>query len=897
MKALLNLFRRRSIDRDVADEIQSHIEEKTAELIESGISEREARSRAHREFGNAGLITESSRAVWGWTWLERLGQDLRYALRMMVRTPGFTAVALLSLALGIGANTAIFGLLDVILLRTLPVDRPEELQLVSVKWKASAKPNPYFSYPAYQTLRDNNHTLSGLAATGTFTWRDRSFSGDGVWRAGTLVSGNYFDVLGVPAAIGRTLTAEDDAVEGQGRADGTLPAVLSYTYWRRAYNRDPGVIGRAINVNGAWATVVGVAAPGFFGIQVGYSPDVFVPMLSQPVTSPPRNILHDTPQGGSTTWLTIMGRFKPGVAESSARADLSVGIRPYEITRQGPADRAKGPAAAIGFEPGGRGLSRVRDRFSDPLKVLMALVGIVLLIACANLANLLTARTGARRREIAVRLAIGASRARIVRQLFTESLLLALAGGGLGLLFAFWSSGLLIRMLPVTQVPVAVSLTPDARLLAFTFSLSVLTALLFGVAPALRETWAAVQESLRQTRGHSGRAPRFDFSKALVVVQIALAAPLLVGAGLFIATLRNLVTQEAGFFRQNVVQVRFGFDAARIPQKQWDATYVQLLDRVKAAPGVRAASLANRGVMEEGRTQSGPLNVPGYTFAPGELRELPETYIGTEYFSALGIPLRLGRFFTPLEEAGGAGVVIVNETMAQRYFAGRNPIGLTYSLGSGAKGIEIVGVVADAKYNDFRESSVAMAYYPWRQVAPVRLNSVVVRTQGDTASNIQSLRHAFASVHPDLFQQARTLDSQIDESLVRERMLARLSGFLGLLALLVASVGLYGVLSYGVTRRTAEIGVRVALGARPSSVAAMVFRQTVGMVAIGVVLGTALSIALSRLAKSFLYGLEPNDPMVVAASAVILAIVAVAAAYLPARRASRVDPLVALRHE
>jgi predicted permease len=891
MKSLWNLLRLRRLHEDAAGEIESHIEEKTAELVDAGLPEPEARARARREFGNVALTVETSRAVWGWTWLERLAQDLRYGVRMLARTPGFTAVAILSLALGIGANTAIFGLLDVILFRMLPVERPEELRLVGVRWTPEAeKPTLAFSYPCFRLMRDSNQSFRELAASATFQWRDKSVSGDGAWHNGQMVSGNYFPVLGVGAALGRVLGPADDVVEGTGRPDG-IPAVLNYAYWRRALGSDPGVLGRQINLNGAWATVVGVASPEFFGTIVGASPDVFVPVLAQPSVSPPDNLLHEKPGGGSSTWIIAFGRLKPGVPEAQAQAELTVAAHQYRRTRLSPADRDKPVLSRVVLEPGSRGLSRLRDRFSEPLTIVMALVGAVLLIACANLANLMLARTAARRREIAIRLAIGAPRSRIVRQLLTESVLLAVLGGAIGLAFALWSGGLLVRMLPAAPVPFTVNLAPDARLLAFTFGLATLTGLLFGVAPAIRETRTSLNESLQRTR-------RFDLSRALVVVQIALAAPLVVGAGLFIGTLRNLVTQDAGFLRENVIQLRILPDVTGIPRPQWSSLYEQVLERVKAVPGVRAATLANRGLMEEGTTATGPIHVPGYTFAAGERKALPETYVSLDYFEASGIPLRMGRLFTPAEAEGKTHVAVVNETMARRYYPGRNPVGLTYDLGSNpATRLEIVGVVADARYNDLRNETVPMAYYPWRQVGTPRMSSIMVRTRGDAAAIAPALRQAIASIHPDLFFQSRTLADQIDESLVRERMLARLSGFLGLLALVVACVGLYGVLSYGVTRRASEIGVRVALGASPSSVAGMVLRQTAGLIAMGVGAGIGLSLALTRLTATFLYGVKPNEPAVLAAAAFAMATVGLLAAYLPARRASRVDPLVALRHE
>jgi predicted permease len=882
-----NIRRRRN---EVDDEIAGHIEEKTAELIADGVPPREARARARREFGNVGLISENSRSVWGWTWLERLTQDLRYGVRMLARTPGFTAVAVLSLALGIGANTAIFGLLDVILYRMLPVERPEELKYIGVRWTPEVKkPELGLTYACFRLMRDGNQSFRELAASGTFQFRDKSATGDGAWHSGQMVSGNYFSVLGVGPALGRVLGPADDVVEGTGRADG-IPAVLNYAYWRRALGGDLGVLGRQINVNGAWATVVGVAAPEFFGTVVGSSPDVFVPALAQPSVSPPDNLLHDPPRG-TTTWIIAFGRLKSGVAEAQAQAELSVVAQQYRWSRMSPADRDKPIASRVVLEPASHGLSRLRERFSEPLRIVMALVGIVLLIACANLANLMLARTAARRKEIAVRLAIGAPRSRIIRQLLTESVLLAVIGGAIGLVFALWGGGLLVRMLPPAPVPFSVNLAPDGRLLAFTFGLATLTGLLFGVAPAIRESRSGANAGLK-------REPRVDLSRVLVVVQIALAAPLVVGAGLFLGTLRNLVTMDAGFQRQNMIQVRLNPDGAQVPRDQWPTMYNQVLERVKTVPGVLAVSLANRGLMEDGLTASGPLNVPGYTFRQDEKRSLPETYMSTEYFTASGIPLRLGRFFTPGEEEGKQHVAVVNETMAQRYFPGKNPVGLFYEMGTPpATRIEIVGVVADAKYNDLRQATPPMAYYPWRQVGTPRLNSVMVRTQGDATAIAPALRQAVTSIHPDLFILSRTLTSQMDETLVRERMLARLSGFLGVLALLVACVGLYGVLSYGVTRRTAEIGIRVALGAQPSWVAALVLRQTATLVSIGIAAGLGLSLALTRLTEAFLYGVKPNDPVVIAAAAVALAAVGLAAAYLPARRASRVDPLIALRHD
>ena len=451
---MIRLFDRLRWKRSIAAELEAHIEEKTADLMDSGVPETEARQRARREFGNAALIAEDSRAVWGWAWLDHVGQDLRYAFRMLRRNPGFTAVAVLSLALGIGANTAIFSLLDTLVLRTLPVANPQELWAVALSG-SSGKLSSAHSYPLYVLWRDHNRSIGPLAAGGSFTWRDTSAGSDRAAHVGQYVSGNYFEVLGVPALMGRTIAPSDDSIEGRGGAQGAV-AVLGYGYWSRVFQRDPAVLGQNINVNGVWLTVIGVTPPEFFGIQVGSSPDIFIPMQLQPAITGPENLLHNV-KNSETTWVTVIGRIKPNLSPARIKSDLTPLYRQYALTRMNPAAQTdflsgkKPLGQSIVLDPASRGFSRLRERFSEPLQVLMVLVAIVLLIACANVANLLLARGNARRREIAVRLAIGAGRARILRQLLAESLVLSLAGGVIGLVFALWSSRLLIGMLPQGQ--------------------------------------------------------------------------------------------------------------------------------------------------------------------------------------------------------------------------------------------------------------------------------------------------------------------------------------------------------------------------------------------------------------------------------------------------------------
>jgi predicted permease len=910
MNWLRSAIRTWRVRRAVTEEIDAHLEEKVADLMDSGLPEREARLRARREFGNAALATEDSRDVWGWIWLERFAQDVRHGARLMIRNPGFTAVAVLSLALGIGANTAIFGLLDKIVLSMLPVRNPEELRMVEIaRTGARGAPSELaagYTYTQYALWRDRNRSFAALAAVNSgMRWRDQS-AGDKAWHLGQFVSGNYFDVLGVPAAIGRLLTPADDSIEGAGGPNGPV-AMLSDRYWRSAFDANAGVIGKQINVNGAWVTIVGVAPPGFLGMQVGSAPDIFVPLHLQPVIAPDGvswpSWLRDPPRG-STTWVRVFGRLKPGLSEAQAKADLMATYEGYQVSRMSARDRAAylaGERRLIGsvvLPPGGRGFSQLRARFSDPLKVLMAVVGMVLLIACANLANLLLARGNARGREIAVRLAIGAPRGRIVRQFLTESGMLAFSGGALGLLFAYWSGRSLLGTLPQPQGPIALDVTPDAHVLAFTFGASAVSALLFGLIPALRATRHNIGDAMKQTGGAAATRSGFHMDKLLAAVELALAVPLLAGAGLFIGTLRNLTTLDAGFIRQNVLQARIDVDRARIPKSQWQAVYDRLVERATAVPGVRAVSLANHGLIaQDGATSSGPVHFPGYRFQEGESRNLLETYVGLDYFSAAGIPLRSGRLFDARDGLNARQLAIVNETLARQYFGGRNPVGLRFGIGDDPDNIEIIGVVADAKYFNLRQDPVPMAYYPFQEVMPARMNSLIVRARGGATTVAASLRDAIMGVRPDLLQDVRTLSSQIDDSLFTERMLAQISGFFGTLALALTCIGLYGIVAQGVTRRIREIGIRIALGAGRGEVIRMVLRETLVLSLAGLAIGTPLAFGLTRLIGSFLYGVKTNDPAVLGGALLTLLAASMLAGYLPARRAARIDAIAALRCE
>jgi predicted permease len=897
MKRLLERLR---IRRSIGEELDAHLEEKTAALMESGLTEAEARLRARREFGNVALIAEDSRKSLGWTWFDNFVVDLRYAFRTLRRSPGFTAVTILSLAMGIGANTAIFSLLDALVLKMLPVADPQELRAIGLS-ETTGKARTAHSYPLYVIWRDHNRSLGALAAAGTTSWRDTSAGSNRALHTGAFVSGNYFDVLGVPALIGRSIRPADDSIEGAGGPQGAV-AMLSYRYWTGAFQRDPAALGKSINVNGVWLTVVGVTPSEFFGTQVGSSPDIFLPITLQPLVMAPENLLHNV-NNSETTWVTVLGRLRPGLSQAQVRSDLTQLYAQYALTRMRPTDQrafesGKKPLSeSIVLEPAARGFSKLRERFSQPLQVLMALVAMVLLIACSNVANLMLARANTRQREIAVRLAIGAGRFRILRQFLVESLVLSLAGGALGLVFAVWSGRLLVGMLPQGEPPLLLEIGPDTRVLGFTLAISMLTGLLFGLAPAWRAIRLTGNAGLNHQRTHGGGTPGLGNGKPVVVVEFALAVQLLVGAGLFIGTLRNLDSVPAGFDRQNVLQLGIDVDAAGLPRSQWTSVYDHLAGSIAAVPGVTASSLVNHGLIEAGMGRSGPVHFPGYTFQPGESRQLAETFTGPHYFRAAGIPLRMGRIFTGTDGSSSVQVAVVNEELVRRYFAGRNPIGQRYGFGDSPDQIEIVGVVADAKYNDLRQESTPMAYYPWRQAMPARLNAAIVRTQGDPTALAEALRRAVTSVHPDIFKDAHTLRSQIEDSLLRERLLADLSGFLGALSMLLACVGIYGVMAYGVTRRTSEIGVRMALGAVPGDVVRMMLREALLLALLGIAIGLPVALWLAHFTRSFLFGVRPNDPIVLVAAGTLLLLVCALAAWLPASRAARIDPNTALRYE
>jgi predicted permease len=820
--------------------------------------------------------------------------DLRLALRTLARNPGFAAVTVLSLALGIGANTAIFSVVDAVVLKMLPVRDPERLVTV-----ASAHPRGVsfgFSHPLYVDLRDGGAKQVELIASAT-TALSLAAGGQTDRALGEIVSGNYFPVLGVRPALGRLLGPEDDRNPG-----GHPVAVLSHGLWRRRFGGDPSVVGAVISLNARAFTVVGVAAANFTGVRVGMAPEIWAPMAMQVELMPGWKALGDRRR----SWLELLGRLRPGVTLPQAQAALGPAFQ-QAMEQWGRSLSPGVPPAALRslaeqrllLQDGAQGRSFLRQFAARPLLVLMAVAGFVLLIACANVANLLLARAAGRSREIAVRLALGASRGRLVRQLLAESLLLSLAGGLAGLLVALPAGSLLLSLLPQGPEPVVLDVRTDWRAIAFTFAVSILTAVLFGLAPAFESTRAALVPALKEEAGMAARSGRLMLRKALVAGQVALSLLLLAGAGLFLRTLWNLRELDPGFRREQVLLATLDPSLGGYDDAQASSFYRQLLDRVSGLPGVRAAALARTAVLS-GMGMRRTMSVAGYQPQPGEDMNMNINFISPGYFRALGIALPAGRDFDARDREGAPRVAIVNETLARRFWPRKDPIGqrLQTGLPGNFVDIEVVGVARDSKYRTLREQTPATVYVPFVQEARIGEMTLHVRSAGDPLSLAAAVRGAVGEMarHLPVFQ-VRTLEDQTDAALAQERMTATLTGFFAALALLLAAVGLYGVIAYVVAGRRREIGIRMALGAGRWSVVALVLRESLLMVGIGLAIGLALSAWAIRLVASQLYGVGPADPLTLAAGVGLLAVAALLAAFLPARRAAAVDPVRALRYE
>jgi predicted permease len=836
--------------------------------------------------------------------MENLLQDIRFGLRTLGKNPGFAIVAILTLALGIGANAAIFSLTDQVLLRLLPVEHPRELVVLSSPGRSWGRTwsdgdgSTSFSYPTYKEIRDRNEVFAGLLAR-FHVQVSVAGQGESQLAEAELVSGNYFQVLGVRPFLGRVLTAQDETAPGANPV-----AVLSYGYWTRHFGSDPNILNKQLAVNGNSLTVVGVARPGFTGVQVGQIPDLFIPITMKAQMTPNWDGLADR----GDHWVATMGRLKPGMSTTKAEAGLLPMYRAILETDAIPQKFSHGGAhekeflgRKIVLDSGSHGRPILQQDAKQPLLVLMAMVGLVLLIACANLAGLLIARGEGRQREIAVRLALGAGRARLVRQLMTESLILALAGGAAGLALASWMLSVIVNSIPESQGASGLAAQIDYRVLIFACVVSLVTGVLFGLAPAIRATRTDLQSVLKdQGANVSGGKANVRVRKSLLVSQIALTAVLLAAAGLFAHSLLNLKTQDLGVRPDHVLEFSVSPELNRYTPAQTIALADRIRKGIEPLPGVRAASESEIPMLANSNSSSN-ITVPGYNAQEDEDMNVDHNAVGPDFLATMGIPLLNGREFTESDSSTSPKVAIINEAMARRFFAGRNPIGLSFGFGSGKDtklDTEIVGVVKDSKNTDVKTEARPFVFLPYSQSEHAGNATFYVRTNQDPVALTVTVRNLIQGFDGSLpVYGVKTLTAQVDEIMFTDRLVTIFSLCLGLLASLLAAVGLYGVMAYVVARRTREIGIRMALGATQKNVAWMILREIIGMLAVGLCVGLIAAYGIGKVIESLLFGVKAGDPIVFVIAAGLLVAVALLAGWLPSRKAANVDPMLALRYE
>jgi predicted permease len=907
-----SLFRPSQRNAEIEADVRSFRESSVEYKMRNGMSREDAECAARAEISSVEMIRHK---VWatGWESLaESLWKDALYGLRQVLRSPGLSIVAILSLALGIGANTAIFTVIDDLLLKQLPVHDPKMLVSFgdgsSGGIVASSSPGPYdiFPYDFYRRIAGRQDELDGICAFASFPTvvsvrSTSSTAGPATQAQSHLVSGTFFSVLGAQPLLGRVFSADDTATEGRNAV-----AVISHRYWQESLSADPSVIGRSITINGTSFTVIGVMPAAFYGVDLNeQSPDMWLPITMQPaVMMTPRSLLN--PDG--LFWIHLMARRRPDVSVAQAQAWATTEFQRFLTEREGaqisPLRRQQISGTSIPLLPGGTGLSHMREAYQTPLTVLMIMVGLVLLIACANLANLLLAKAASREREFCARLALGSSRGRIVRQILTEALVLAFIGGALGLGLAFWGTHILIHFMDREAAHTALSATPDLRVLLFTFATCVVTAALFGIAPALRgartNVAGALSGSTRTTGGTAASSNHF-LPKILIVVQVTLSLVLLTVAGLLLRTLVNLRAQDIGLDRSNVLLVSTNFKFAGYQPERLNALYDQILTRIDALPGVRLASLAGGPPMSRG-TWGSPIDLDGRPTPPTEDISTDLNRVSVGYFETLGVPLLRGRTIQSEDKADSVKSAVVNKTFADRYFRNGDAIGHTFTIADpAAPGVwHIVGIVRDSKHRSPAEKPQPFAFLAVTQLTGDDQYTywLQIRSVADPAKITGEVRATLAGIDPNLpILQTQTIDEELDNVIDEQRFVSKLAGFFALLALTLACIGLYGVMTYSVVRRTSEFGIRMALGAPRAGLLWMVLRESMVLLSIGVALGVPVSLAASRAIKAGLFGVDPADPVTLIAAVFVMSASLLAGSYIPARRATKIDPMVALRCE
>jgi putative ABC transport system permease protein len=896
LSKITGLFRKARLERQLDEDVRGHLEMLTEENLRKGMEPEEARYAALRQFGNVGSMKEECRETWTIRIIEELVQDIRYGLRQLRRNPGFTTIAVITLGLGIGANTAIFSLINVVLLRTLPVSKPDELMQVKYHDPRLAGEGANFTNPLWEQLRDRQDVFSGA-----FAWSLNKFdlSGGGAVNMvnGMWVSGGFFSSLGLHPAAGRLISESDD------RRGCPPVAVLGYGFWQKHYGGKESTIGSTLSLYSHPVEVIGVAPPGFYGMDVGEKFDVALPICTTEIFDRTRGKESRLDQR-DWWWLMVAGRMKPGVNRNQMIARLRV-LSPQIFDTAAPQDWS--PSMQKNFKKktltvgrASTGVSALRRQFEQPLNILMAVVGLVLLIACANIASLMLARAAARHKELAVRRALGATRRRLIRQLLTECFLLSSSGAVLGIFFARWAGALLVRYLSTTQNEVFLDLSLDGRVLLFTAAIALLTGVLFGVLPAFRSTHVSLTTAMKGGEALEKENPlRFRARKWIVTCQVALSLVLLIAAGLLLRSFIKLVTFDIGFDRNNVLLVDADLSVAKVPSDQQPATYEAIERRLRTLPGVISA----------GRSAFTPIGGFGWNDListewskglAGDNALADFNSVSPGFFTTLRMQLVAGRNFNDGDKKGAPVVAIINQTLARRFFPHLNPLGKTFRIGevSGQPGppVEVVGVVWDSKYGSLREDTPPTAFFPIAQKLE-NAGQFELRTAIPPSALVTSVQAVFAAVNREIPLVFNTLAQQVNDSIIPERTLALLSGFFGALAVLLAMVGLYGTFSYLVTQRQAEFGIRMALGAQPGAILKLVMRDVALVLVVGLAGGVGISLALTSLLQKMLFGLGARDVVTMIGAAGILSLAALVACYIPAHRASKVDPMVALRYE